>query len=121
MAIHLGHNDRTKVSAILEGTTLSLSSLTDASVEDQYGHVRLDSFPDLYHLLEQFRFLFMPTGCIDDDDVEPFFLELCDTLCGDGDGVGFSVGSEVCNLGFGSRLSRLVEGTGTEGISTDYA
>ena len=63
----------------------------------------------------------MPTGRVDDDDVEPFLLELYDTLCGDGDGIGFSVGTEVCNLGFSSRLSRLVEGTGTEGISTDDA
>lgn len=63
----------------------------------------------------------MSTGCIDYDNVEPFLLELCDTLCGDGDGISFSVGAKVCDLGFGSRLSRLVEGTGTEGISTDDA
>ena len=63
----------------------------------------------------------MPTRRIDDDDVEPFLLKLYDTLRGDGDGIGFGVGTKVCDLGFGSRLSRLVKGTGTEGISTDDA
>ena len=63
----------------------------------------------------------MPTRRVDNDNVEPFLLELCDTLRGDGDGIGFGVGTKVCNLGFGGRLSRLVEGTGTEGISTDDA
>lgn len=52
MTIHLGHDDRTKISAILEGTTLGLSSLTNASVKNEYGHVRLDGFSDLNHLLE---------------------------------------------------------------------
>ena len=121
MAIHLGHNDRTEVSTIFEGATLGLCSLTDASVKDEHGHIRLNSLPDLYHLPEQLRFLFMPTRRVDDDDVESFFLELCDTLRGDGDGIGFGVGTKVCNLGFGGRLSRLVEGTGTEGISADDA
>jgi len=63
----------------------------------------------------------MPTRRVDDDDVEPFLLELCDTLRGDGDGIGFGVGTEVCNLCFRSRLPRLIEGTGTKGISTDDA
>ena len=63
----------------------------------------------------------MPTGSIDDDDIESFLLELCYTLCSDGDGIGFSVGTEVCDLGFCSRLSCLVEGTSTEGVSTDDA
>jgi len=63
----------------------------------------------------------MPTGRIDDDDVEPFLLELYDTLCGNRDGIGFGIGTKVCDLGFGSRLPCLVEGAGTEGISTDDA
>lgn len=62
----------------------------------------------------------MPAGRIDDDDVEPFPLELCDALRSDRDGIGFGVGTEVCNLGFGSRLSGLVEGTSTKGVSTYY-
>ena len=63
----------------------------------------------------------MPTRGINDDDIEPFLLELRNALRGDRDGIGFGVGTEVCNLGFGSRLSRLVECTGTEGVSTDDA
>jgi len=102
VTIHLGHNYRTKVSTVFKGTTLGLGSLTNASVKDKYGHVWLDSFPNLYHLLEELRFLFMPTGRVNDDDVEPFLLEFCDTLCSDGDRIGFGIGSEVCNLGFSS-------------------
>ena len=63
----------------------------------------------------------MPTGRVDDDDVEPFLLELCDTLGCDRDWIGFGVGTEVRDLGFGSRLSRLIKCTSTEGISTDNA
>lgn len=44
----------------------------------------------------------MPTRRVDDDDVEPFLLELCDALGGDGYGIGFGIGTEVCNFGFGS-------------------
>jgi len=121
MTIHLCHNYRTKISAIFEGKTLSLSSLTNASVEDEYSHVRLHSFPDLHHLLEKFRFLFMPTRRINNDYVEPLLLELCDTLRCDRDWICFGVGTEVCDLCFGSRLSGLVEGTGTESVSADDA
>lgn len=91
MTIHLSYNDRTKVSTLLEGTALGFSSLTDASIKDEYGHIWLDCFPYLYHLLEQFRFLFMPTGRVDDDDIEPFLLKLCDTLGSDRDGICFGV------------------------------
>ena len=62
----------------------------------------------------------MPAGRIDDDDVETFPLELCDALRSNRDRIGFGVGTKVCNLRLGSRLSCLVECTGTKGISTDY-
>lgn len=53
---------------------------TNACIQNQYRHIRLDSFSDLNHLFEELRLLFMPTRRIDNDDIEPFLLEFCHTL-----------------------------------------
>lgn len=69
MAIHFRDDDSSKVSAVFEGATLSLSGLawetnsarnrrqrkmdTDAGVEDQNGHIWVDRLSDLDHLLEK--------------------------------------------------------------------
>ena len=94
---------------------------TDTSVQNHDRHIGLYSFTDLHHLLEQLRLLLVPSGCIHNDHLKPLLLELRHALRGDRDRVRLSVGPEVRNLGLGSRLSSLVEGTSTEGIGADDA
>ena len=93
--------------------------LTYTCIQNHHSLVWLDSFPYLYHLLEQFRLLLVTSGRIDDNDVETLLLEFSHTLGSDGDGICLCVGTEVRDLRFGRGLSGLVEGTGTEGIRTD--
>ena len=93
---------------------------TDASIKDEYSHVWFHRIADLHHLFEQLAFLLVPTGSIDNDDLKLLFLELCDTLAGNGDGIRLRVRAEVGDLGFSCRLSSLIEGTSTEGISANY-
>lgn len=72
MAVHLGDDDGTEIGSILERPTLGFSGLscritvnheksrsqtqlrTNARVQYQHRHIRLDCLPDLDHLLEQF-------------------------------------------------------------------
>lgn len=119
MTIHLRDDDSTKVSAILERLTLCFSGLTYTRVEHEHRHVGLDSFADLHHFLEKLAFLLVSTTRIYDDDFESLLLEFRDTLRRDGDRIGFGVGPKVCDFGFRRGLTRLVECTGTEGVSTD--
>lgn len=64
---------------------------TNACIEDENSHIGLDCLPNLHHLREQLRFLFMPTRGIDYDDIETFFLELGDTLSCNYDRIRLSV------------------------------
>ena len=98
---------------------MSQAFLTDAGVENHYSHVWLHGFTDLYHLPEEFGFLLVPTRRVHNDHVKAFFLELCNTLCSDGDGVRLRVGAKVGNLRLRRRLTSLVECTGTESIRAD--
>ena len=136
MAVHLGDNNGTKISTLLKCPTLCLSSLawsqgsvadligvcsriTYASIEDQNRHVGLDGFSDLYHFLEQFRFLLVTTRSVDDDHFKSLFLEFCNTLGCNGDWIRFSVGTKVGYFSLGCRLSGLIKSTCAEGIRTD--
>lgn len=92
---------------------------TNASVEDKNRHIWLHRFTNLDHLGEQLGFLFVTTGGIHDNDIEPLFLEFGNTLRCSNDGICLGVRTEVRDLGFGSRLSGLVESTSTERVSTN--
>ena len=93
----------------------------DASIQNEYRHVRLNSVPNLYHLLEQFRFLFMPAAGIHDDDFKALLFEFNHSLCCDTNGVSLGVRSEVGHFGLRCGLSSLVKGTRAKRVSTDYA
>jgi hypothetical protein len=53
---------------------------TNASIQDKNCHIWLDGFPNLYHLFEEFRLLFMSTGSIHNDNLKTLLFELCDPL-----------------------------------------
>lgn len=91
MSIHFRHNDCPKVSTFLKGLTLSLCSLPNARIQHEYRHIRLHCLTDLDHLLEELALLFMSSTRIDNDDFEPFFLKLLDTLSSDSDRVSFGI------------------------------
>lgn len=74
---------------------------------------------NLYHLLKQLRFLFVPSGGIDYDNIETLLLKLSHTLSSNRNRVGLRVRAVVCHLSLGSRLSRLIEGTRSECVSAD--
>ena len=61
----------------------------------------------------------MPSGRIDDDDIETLLLEFRHALRGDCDRIGLCVRAEICDLGLRCGLPGLIESTGTEGIRTD--
>ena len=61
--------------------------LTYTCIQNHHSLVWLDSFPYLYHLLEELGLLLVTSGRIDDDDIETLLLELCDTLSSNGDRV----------------------------------
>ena len=62
----------------------------------------------------------MATGCIDDDDLKVFLLELFHTLVGQLDRVRFRVATIVRDVGLGGVLLELIKGTGTERVSADH-
>ncbi len=141
MTVHLGHDDRTEIRAVLERTGLCLSSLaynidqvliigalhttsttlTDTSVQNHNSHIRLHGLPNLYHLLKQLRLLLMPSRRVHNNDLKPLLLELCHTLRRNRHWVRLGVRAKVGDLGFCRGLSRLVEGTRTEGVCADDA
>lgn len=96
-----------------------MRSHTNASIQDQDRHIGVDCLADLDHLLEQLRFLLVPPGCIDNNDLETFLLELCYALRSNSNGVGLRVRTKVRDLGFRSGLPRLIESTCTKGIRAD--
>jgi len=97
------------------------TGLTDTGIQDQHGHVRLDRLPDLHHLLEQLRLLLVPTGRVDNDDIEAFLFELRHALSSNRNRVRLSVRAEVSNLGLRGRLPGLVERARTERVCADDA
>ena len=95
--------------------------LTNTRIQDEYCHVGLDSLADLYHLLEELAFLFMPSRSINNDDLKSLLLELGYTLSRDSHRVGFGVRTEVRYFGFRSGLPSLIESTGSESVSANDA
>lgn len=92
---------------------------TYACIQDHNRHIWLYRFTDLYHLLEQLRFLFMSPRRIHNNDFEAFLLKLSHSLGSNRYGVRFRIRAEVSDFGLGRRLSCLIESTSTEGICTD--
>lgn len=119
VTIRLGDDDGTKIGGLLESLGLRLGLLTDGRIEHHDGLVRTNSLLDINHFLEQGRLLSVATGGIDDDDVKLLLLELLNTGSGDGGGIGLGQGTVVGDLGLGSVLLKLIEGTGSEGIGAD--
>ena len=91
MPIHLRDDDSTEVRAVLEGARLRFRCLTDAGIEDEDRHVRLDGLSYEDHLLEELLLLLMPSTRIHNDHVETFLLELGHPLSSDDDGIRLGV------------------------------
>ena len=64
---------------------------TDACIQNQYSHVRLDRAANLLHLFEELALLFMPPRGVNNDHLEFLFFEFGDTLSSDGHWVSFCV------------------------------
>jgi hypothetical protein len=121
MAVHLCDDDCTKISALFEGPTLCFRRLTDAGIQDKNRHVGFDSRLNLLHFFEELRLLPMPTTGINDNNIEPLLLKLCNTCCCNGHRVGLSIRSIEVHFCFGRGLTRLIKCTSTKCICTDDA
>lgn len=120
MSVHFCDDHTSDVDCFSEGIGLCKALLADRTVHDENDVVRVDNFLDLLHFVEKFGFLFMSSWSIDYDDFHVLVFELIDSFFSDGDWVGFNVTSVERHSYFGSILFQLVEGTGSEGVSTDH-
>ena len=106
-------------SLVTRSLTLRLCCLSDTRVEHHDGLIRLDCFPDLHHLLEQLALLLMPSGGINDDDLEFRRLEALHAGRSDRDGICLGVRAVEGDTCFRGVLLKLVEGARTESVCAD--
>lgn len=92
---------------------------TNASVEDEDRHIGFDRFADLHHFFKQFRFLFMPTRSIHDDDLEALLLELGNTLSSYSNWICFRIRPKVRDFGLRGGLSGLIKSSSSERVGAD--
>ena len=87
---------------------------TDTSIQNENSHIGLDSFSNLHHLLEKFRFLLMSSRGIYDNQIEPLLLEFSYALCCDRDWICLGIGTKVGHFCLSGGLTCLIESASSE-------
>ena len=121
IAIGFSDDDGAVVGGFFERFGLCFGLLADGGIEDHDGLIGGNGLLNLHHLVEQICFLTVSTGCINNDDLETFFLELLHTFTGNDGRIGLGKGAKVRDFGFGSILFQLVESPSSESIGADKA
>mmetsp|Transcript_15248 Transcript_15248/g.34908 ORF Transcript_15248/g.34908 Transcript_15248/m.34908 type:complete len:300 (-) Transcript_15248:1-900(-) len=121
VAVEFCDDDAADIHGVGKGQRLVVHCLALRRVHDQNhvvgGHCRRD----FLHLLQQSRFLPMPTRRIDDDDLVVFFDKLIDSLFRNCHGIGLCVRTIERNSKFRCVLLELIEGSGAKGIGTHHS
>lgn len=121
MSVELGDDDLADFDGIMESFGLRITSLTNTSVHDENGSVRLDGGLDLEHLVEQGLLLLVSTGGIDDDDLVLLLAEEGYALVGDLDRITLVLVPKEGALDLRGVHLELLEGARSERVCANEA
>lgn len=120
VAVHFRNDDRSDVDSFSEGLRLHIALLSDRTIHNENYVVWFDCFLNLFHFIEQLRFLSVPSRSINQNNFHSLIPELCDSLLSDGNWICLDVAAIEWYANFGCILLELIKSACTESVCANH-